>query len=167
MPTSHPSGWAHADGALRGPHWLREPEDANQLIPQLWSSTAEKVDGVLHVGGAAVPDVVADVNTPAYLLDETDFRSRARAFRDAFASQASRNSFANQASRDAFANQAFRDAKANQAFRDAMANQAFRDAMGNQAFRDAMGNQAFRDAMKGDVMKSDAMKSDAMKASNR
>ncbi len=85
MPTSHPSGWAHADGALRGPHWLRPPDDPNRLVPHLWSLTADKVDGVLHVGGAAVPDVVADVNTPAYLLDEADFRARARAFRDAFA----------------------------------------------------------------------------------
>jgi diaminopimelate decarboxylase len=64
---------------------LREPEDANALVPQLWSTTARKVDGVLHVGGRAVPDVVADVNTPAYLLDEDDFRGRARAFREAFA----------------------------------------------------------------------------------
>ena len=31
MPTSHPSGWAHADGALRGPSWLREPGDPNRL----------------------------------------------------------------------------------------------------------------------------------------
>ncbi len=85
MPTSHPSGWAHADGALRGPPWLRPPDDANRLVPHLWSLTADKVDGVLHVGGSAVADVVADVNTPAYLLDEADLRSRARAFRDAFA----------------------------------------------------------------------------------
>ena len=85
MPTSHPSGWAHADGALRGPHWLREPDDPNALVPHLWSTTARKVDGVLHVGGRAVPDVVADLNTPAFLLDEDDFRGRARAFRDAFA----------------------------------------------------------------------------------
>ena len=84
-PTSHPSGWAHADGALRGPHWLREPDDANELVPHLWSTTAHKVDGVLHLGGLAVPDVVANVNTPAFLLDEDDFRARARAFRDAFA----------------------------------------------------------------------------------
>ncbi|QBR91738.1 diaminopimelate decarboxylase [Nocardioides euryhalodurans] len=88
MPTSHPSGWAHADGALRGPHWLREPEDPDALVPHLWSTTAAKVDGVLHVGGRAVPDVVAEVNTPAYLLDEEDFRGRARAFREAFADDA-------------------------------------------------------------------------------
>ena len=35
--------------------------------------------------GVAVPDLVAEVNTPAYVLDEADFRARARAFRDAFA----------------------------------------------------------------------------------
>lgn len=72
------------DFAGTSPHWLREPADVNALVPALWSSTAGKADGVLHVGGLAVPDLVADVNTPAYVLDEDDFRSRARAFRDGF-----------------------------------------------------------------------------------
>ncbi|GAA3665913.1 diaminopimelate decarboxylase [Nocardioides ginsengisoli] len=67
------------------PVWLREPADVNALIPALWSSSARKDDGVLQVGGLAIPDLVADVNTPAYVLDEDDFRSRARAFRDGFA----------------------------------------------------------------------------------
>src|SRR3954447_14822905 len=82
---SHEAGWADAPGALRGPAWLREPADPNALVPHLWSQTAQKVDGELHVGGLSVPDLVADVNTPAYVLDEADFRARARAFRDAFA----------------------------------------------------------------------------------
>src|SRR5689334_17999684 len=74
------------DFAGSSPVWLRQPEDANALIPVLWSTTARKDDdGVLHVGGVAVPDLVADVNTPAYVLDEEDFRSRARAFREGFA----------------------------------------------------------------------------------
>jgi diaminopimelate decarboxylase len=74
------------DFAGTSPVWLRQPDDANALIPVLWSKTARKDDdGVLHVGGVAVPDLVADVNTPAYVLDEEDFRSRARAFRDGFA----------------------------------------------------------------------------------
>lgn len=81
---SHEAGWAHAPGALRGPAWLREPADPNALVPHLWSQTAQKVDGELHVGGLSVPDLVANVNTPAYVLDEADFRARARAFRDAF-----------------------------------------------------------------------------------
>ncbi|RJS46883.1 diaminopimelate decarboxylase [Nocardioides cavernaquae] len=68
------------------PVWLREPADPNALVPVLWSQTARKDEsGVLHVGGIAIPDLVADVNTPAYVLDEADFRARAAAFRDGFA----------------------------------------------------------------------------------
>lgn len=89
MPTAHPSGWAHADGALRGPHWLREPADPDALVPQLWSSTAAKADGVLSVGGVPLPELVREHGSPAYVLDEADFRSRAGAFRDAFARQGS------------------------------------------------------------------------------
>ncbi|MGZ4454726.1 MAG: diaminopimelate decarboxylase [Nocardioides sp.] len=82
---SHEAGWAHAPGALRGPSWLRPPSDPNELVPLLWSSTARKVDGVLEVGGVSLPDLVAQHGSPAYVLDEADFRARARAFRDAFA----------------------------------------------------------------------------------
>jgi diaminopimelate decarboxylase len=90
VPTAHPSGWAHADGALRstrpgGPHWLREPEDPNALVAHLWSRTATKVDGVLSVGGVPLPELAREHGSPAYVLDEDDFRARARAFRDAFA----------------------------------------------------------------------------------
>jgi diaminopimelate decarboxylase len=81
---THEAGWAHVEGALRGPSWLRPPDDGNALVPSLWSSTARKVDGDLVVGGVSVPDLVADVNTPAYVLDEADLRARARAFREAF-----------------------------------------------------------------------------------
>ncbi len=82
---THEAGWAHAPGALRGPSWLREPGDANELVPHLWSTTAHKNDdGELVVGGLAIPALVAEVNTPAYVLDEADFRARARAFRDGF-----------------------------------------------------------------------------------
>jgi diaminopimelate decarboxylase len=83
---THEAGWAHAPGALRGPAWLSAPADPNALVPHLWSQTARKVDGELHVGGLAIPELVANVNTPAYVLDEDDFRARARAFRDAFSS---------------------------------------------------------------------------------
>lgn len=84
MTTTHEAGWAHASGALRGPSWLREPVDPNALVTRLWSSTAEKTDGVLSVGGVALTDLVATHGSPAYVLDETDFRARAAAFRDAF-----------------------------------------------------------------------------------
>jgi diaminopimelate decarboxylase len=82
---THEAGWAHAPGALRGPSWLREPTDPNALVPHLWSLTAHKNDrGELTVGGLSLPELVADVNTPAYVLDEADFRSRARAFKEGF-----------------------------------------------------------------------------------
>lgn len=81
---THEAGWAHAPGALRGPSWLRAPADPNALVPHLWSTTAQKVDGDLVVGGLPVADLAAEFNTPAYVLDEADFRARARAFRDAF-----------------------------------------------------------------------------------
>ncbi len=85
MSPTHEAGWAHAEGALKGPGWLRAPEDTNALVPSLWSSTTRKVDGNLVIGGVAIPELVANVNTPAYVLDEADLRARARAFRDAFA----------------------------------------------------------------------------------
>ncbi len=85
MPTSHEAGWAHADGALRGPSWLAQPADVNDLVPLLWSSTARKNgDGALEIGGVDIRDLVAEHGSPAYVLDEADFRGRARAFRDAF-----------------------------------------------------------------------------------
>ena len=82
---AHEAGWAHAAVSVRGPAWLREPADPNALVPSLWSSTARKVDGVLEVGGVSLTDLVAEHGSPAYVLDEADFRSRARAFRDGFA----------------------------------------------------------------------------------
>jgi diaminopimelate decarboxylase len=82
---AHEAGWAHAAVSVRGPAWLREPEDVNALVPQLWSSTARKVDGELEVGGVRLTDLAAEHGSPAYVLDEADFRARARAFREAFA----------------------------------------------------------------------------------
>ena len=52
---AHEAGWAHAAGSVRGPAWLREPGDVNALVPQLWSSTARKVDGALEVGRSRLP----------------------------------------------------------------------------------------------------------------
>ncbi|MCW2857559.1 MAG: lysA [Marmoricola sp.] len=81
---AHEAGWAHAAASVRGPAWLREPADVNALVPQLWSGTARKVDGVLEVGGVLVTDLVREHGSPAYVLDEVDFRARAAAFRTAF-----------------------------------------------------------------------------------
>ena len=83
---AHEAGWAHADGALRGPSWLREPADPNALVPQLWSThRAQGRRRARASGESPLTDLVAEHGTPAYVLDEADFRARARAFRDAFA----------------------------------------------------------------------------------
>jgi len=82
---AHEAGWAHAVQSVRGPAWLRDPADVNALLPQLWSTTAVKVDGVLEVGGVRLTDLVAEHGSPAYVLDEDDFRGRAAAFKAAFA----------------------------------------------------------------------------------
>ena len=82
---AHEAGALHGDLGARGPAWLREPSDVNALVPLLWSSTAHKNDqGALVIGGVDVRDVAREHGTPAYVLDEADFRSRARAFRRAF-----------------------------------------------------------------------------------
>ena len=83
--TTHEAGWAHAAGALDGPSWLRVPDDVNALHPLLWSGTARRTDdGGVEVGGVDLRDLLAEHNSPAYVLDEADFRQRAQAFRDAF-----------------------------------------------------------------------------------
>lgn len=84
MSATHAAGWAHASGALKGPAWLAQPSDANALVPQLWSTHTRKVEGELEIAGVALSDLVAEHGTPAFFMDEADFRSRAVAFRDAF-----------------------------------------------------------------------------------
>ncbi|WP_277210010.1 diaminopimelate decarboxylase [Isoptericola croceus] len=50
-----------------------------------WSSGARRrTDGELEVAGVAVSELAAEHGTPAYVLDEADFRARARAYRSAF-----------------------------------------------------------------------------------
>lgn len=82
---THEAGALHGQAGDRGPAWLRRPDDANALIPELWSENAAKVDGVLTVAGVSVLELAATFGTPLYVVDEDDFRGRARAFRDAFA----------------------------------------------------------------------------------
>ena len=86
---AHEAGALHAPGyggVATVPAWLRPPDDVNELLPQLWSSTVRRAaTGALEVGGVDVRDLAAQFGTPAYVLDEADFRARATAFRDAFA----------------------------------------------------------------------------------
>jgi diaminopimelate decarboxylase len=56
------------------------------LEPAVWPSSAVRSpDGVLTLGGVDVRDIAAEFGTPAYVLDEEDFRARCRSWREAFA----------------------------------------------------------------------------------
>ncbi|MFD0257673.1 diaminopimelate decarboxylase [Kitasatospora indigofera] len=86
--SAHPAGPRHGDVLPEG-HYQAPPSDLNALDPKVWSRTvARGADGVVTVGGLDVRTLAADHGTPAYLLDEDDFRARARAWRDAFGTDA-------------------------------------------------------------------------------
>jgi len=86
--SAHEAGALHAPGygsVATVPAWLRPPADVNELIPQLWADSVRRADdGAMEVGGVDVRSLAAEHGTPAYVLDEIDFRARAVAFRDAF-----------------------------------------------------------------------------------
>ncbi len=83
---AHEAGALHAEAGGRGPSWLMAPADPNVLVDSLWPSHVCKSEaGELEVAGVAVTDLAAEFGTPAYVVDEDDFRQRARVFRTAFA----------------------------------------------------------------------------------
>ncbi len=82
---AHEAGALHAEGGHRGPSWLQPPEDGNALVTALWARSVRRGDeGELTVGGLDVREVAREFGTPAYVIDEDDFRSRAREFKEAF-----------------------------------------------------------------------------------
>ncbi|WP_354642324.1 diaminopimelate decarboxylase [Kitasatospora camelliae] len=86
--SAHPAGPRHGDVLPEG-HYLAPPSDLNALDPKVWSKTVTRgEDGVVTVGGRDVTSLAAEFGTPAYLMDEEDFRTRARAWRDAFGADA-------------------------------------------------------------------------------
>jgi diaminopimelate decarboxylase len=86
--SAHEAGALHAPGygsIATVPAWLRPPANVNELLPGLWPDSARRTgDGALEAGRVDVRDLAAEYGTPAYVLDEADFRARAVAFRDAF-----------------------------------------------------------------------------------
>ncbi|MFD1861022.1 diaminopimelate decarboxylase [Aeromicrobium camelliae] len=85
MMRAHEAGALHGQAGDRGPAWLRHPEDVNALVPSLWAENVAKSDGVVTVAGVGVDELAREFGTPLYVLDEADFRHRARSFREAFA----------------------------------------------------------------------------------
>ncbi|MBO8185750.1 diaminopimelate decarboxylase [Streptomyces spirodelae] len=86
--SAHPAGPRHADVLPEG-HYTAPPADLNSLDPRVWSQTVERTpEGAVSVGGLDVRRIAEEFGTPAYVMDETDFRARCRAWREAFGQEA-------------------------------------------------------------------------------
>ena len=56
----------------------------DQLDADVWPKSARRERGVLHVGGCDVRDLAGEYQTPLWVLDEEEFRSRCRQWHEAF-----------------------------------------------------------------------------------
>ncbi|MFD5428313.1 diaminopimelate decarboxylase [Streptomyces sp. NPDC127084] len=86
--SAHPAGPRHGD-VLPESHYSAPPADLNALHEKVWARTVTRnEDGVVSVGGVEVTRLAEEFGTPAYFLDEADFRARCRAWADAFGKDA-------------------------------------------------------------------------------
>jgi diaminopimelate decarboxylase len=82
---SHVAGALHADAREPVSPTLLAPADVNALDATVWSSNVTRSDaGVLTIAGIAATDLARDFGTPAYIVDEADFRARCRSWVAAF-----------------------------------------------------------------------------------
>lgn len=67
------------------PDWLAVPADLNALHEPMWAAgVARHEGGELAIDGIPVSELQRQFGTPLFVMSETDFRARARAFQDAF-----------------------------------------------------------------------------------
>lgn len=67
------------------PDWLAVPENLNALHKPMWAAGVERNEGgELAIDGVTVSELQRQFGTPLFVMSETDFRARARAFQDAF-----------------------------------------------------------------------------------
>ncbi len=86
MTNTHIAGAIHAEVGHATAAPLLPPSDLNQLEAKLWPiGTDRDAEGRIVIGGVDLVTLAQEHGTPAYVLDEADFRARARAFRQAFA----------------------------------------------------------------------------------
>jgi diaminopimelate decarboxylase len=80
---AHPAGSRHAE-ILPEDNPPLPPENLNDLDPRVWPATARRSGGEVVVGGVGVRELAATYGTPLFVMDEEDFRGRARDYRTAF-----------------------------------------------------------------------------------
>ncbi|MFF8954241.1 diaminopimelate decarboxylase [Streptomyces sp. NPDC014894] len=86
--SAHPAGPRYADVLQEG-HYSAPPADLNRLDGKVWARTVTRNEaGVATVGGLEVTRLAEEFGTPAYFLDEADFRSRCRSWAEAFGAEA-------------------------------------------------------------------------------
>jgi diaminopimelate decarboxylase len=67
------------------PEWLKVPSEPNELNPAIWAEGVSRSEaGEITIAGLPVSELAQRFGTPAYIISEDHFRSRARAFREAF-----------------------------------------------------------------------------------
>lgn len=82
---AHPAGPRHGDQLVEHAP-TTPPVDLDAVDSRVWATGVRRgPDGGLTVRGLDVRDLAARFGTPAFLLDEDDFRARAQQFRAAFA----------------------------------------------------------------------------------
>jgi diaminopimelate decarboxylase len=81
--TSNPNNSTSASPLA--PDWLDVPADLNVLHEPMWAAGVARNDGgELAIDGIPVSELQREFGTPLFVMSETDFRARARAFQDAF-----------------------------------------------------------------------------------
>ncbi|GAA3962132.1 diaminopimelate decarboxylase [Gordonia caeni] len=85
---AHPAGPRHAE-LLAAPHLAERPSSPEAMaeIPAnvFPYNASRNADGVLEIAGVSVADLAEQYDTPLFVYDEADFRSRCAQIREAFA----------------------------------------------------------------------------------
>src|SRR5258707_620335 len=84
--SAHPAGPRYADVMPEGGH-ASTPDDLDALDRKIWPTGVARAtdgDGAVTFAGVDVRDLAREFGTPLYLIDEADWRDRARAWVDAF-----------------------------------------------------------------------------------
>lgn len=83
--SGHGPAGSGAPASPLAPAWLPAPADADALVPGLWAAGVARDDaGRLTVQGVPATALAQEYGTPLLVVDEDDFRARARAFREGF-----------------------------------------------------------------------------------
>ena len=84
---AHPAGPRHAEEIHHGgaPAQPQTAADTLLLAPNVWPRNLVRgADGEVSIAGVTVTDLAAEYDTPLFIIDEDDFRSRCREIAAAF-----------------------------------------------------------------------------------